>query len=57
MFLKIILNFDNGFFKKFIRFFIFYEVFSKNHIKMFLKIIINFDNGFFKTFIPFFRIL
>ena len=35
MFLKIIINFDNGFF-------VFYKVFPKNRIKMFLKIIINF---------------
>ena len=72
MFLKIIINFDCGFSKKFIRFFqkiytvglknlygflVFYKFFSKNSIKFFLKIIINFYNGFIKKCIQFFSIL
>ena len=40
MFLKIIINFDNGLKKKFYGFSVFYKVFSKNHIKIFLDLVI-----------------
>ena len=52
MFLKIVINFYNGFIKKNLYgFSVFYKVFPRNRIKMFLKIIINFDNGFCKKIV------
>ena len=59
MFLKITINFYNGFFKKFIWYLFLYFIrfFSKNRTKMFLKISINFYIGFIKkmdTVFPYF---
>ena len=48
MFLKITVNFNNGFSKNLYSFPVFCKVFSKNRIKMFLKIIINFYDDFFE---------
>ena len=57
MFLKIIINFDNGFKKKIYTVFSYFIIKKKNRIKMFLKIIIKFYNDFIKKFIRFFCIL
>ena len=58
MFLKMMINFYNGFIKKNLYgFFVFYKIFSKHRIKIFLKITIKFYNGFFEKFIWYFCIL